>query len=189
MATGSPCACCCAPADRPITSTPPVVDVLLLLHACQCNCRHTVSDVPPKEKRASEDGCGLRAAIAAQPITHFVLRKQVIREIDAGGWHRGRTHSIHCQKYSGHDPSPQVLHRKCGFGPDTNKKNAPVCTGATMRQGLGAIPVIRCATCACRSDGSSVSRQQSLPPTPRFIRKHRLRRYCNGRRRQSPLGS
>src|SRR5215471_13862337 len=77
MATGSPCACCCAPADRPITSTPPVVDALLLLHACQCKGRHTVSDVPPRKKRASEDGCGLRAAIAAQPITHFVLRKQV----------------------------------------------------------------------------------------------------------------
>src|SRR5215831_4051314 len=77
MATGSPCACCCAPADRPITSTPPVVDALLLLHARQCNCRNTVSDVPSRKIRASEDGCGLRAAIAAQPITHFVLRKQV----------------------------------------------------------------------------------------------------------------
>src|SRR5215467_13907597 len=98
MATGSPCACCCAPADRPITSTPPVVDALLLLHARQCNCRHTVSDVPSRKIRASEDGCGLRAAIAAQPITHFVLRKQVLREIDAGGWHSWAARTLYTVK-------------------------------------------------------------------------------------------
>src|SRR5215471_15851358 len=102
MATSSPCACCCAPADRPITSTPPVVDAVLLLHACQCHCRHTVGDVSSKEKRASEDGCGLRAAIAAQPITHFVLREQVYARLTPADGTRmallGRTHSIQLSK-------------------------------------------------------------------------------------------